>query len=247
MGAVETESVEDLSIVLEGLSGEIPESTILSIQTVLEEHTNSVVAKIFPGIHFQGTVRVTSVTPNGAFPADYYNRKRHLRLEQQQQQQQQRETQSQEDIPSVTVHYNGLVMFDRLNGTEGMNGNSLASLALETIRDRQDFVDKIHNELNDDPVLQSLVGVSTVSLPPTPSPSALPTTASIPTLPTTTQREKSDNIFGDEMNEDPTTSTIAADNVSMSTVSTVVIACWSVIGLGLLVGSMFLIFKKMRK
>ena len=245
MGAEETASVEDLSIVLEGVSGEMSKSNIKSIQTVLEEHTNSIVTTILPGIHFQGTVRVTSVTRNGAFPVDDYNRKRHLRLEQQQQQQQEeREMQPQEEIPSVTIHYNELVKFDRLDGTEDMNGYSLASLALETPYDREEFVNKIRDQFNDDPVFQSFVGVSSVSVPPP------------------TKSEKSDEsnnildeIVEDEMNEDPsttttstTTSTIESDNVSMITISTIVIACWSVIGLGLFIGAMFLILKKiMRK
>jgi len=174
MGEVETGSVEDLSIVLEGVNGEIPASTLTLIQTVLEEHTNTVVSRLFPTIHFHSTIQIMLVSPNN----NQATRKRNLRLllDQQEQQQQQEALHPQ---PSVTIQYNEVIKFKRLYGMEDLNGNTLASLALQTPDDREEFVNKIHHTLNnDDPVLQSIVSVSEVELPPTISPSSSPTSAS---------------------------------------------------------------------
>jgi len=174
MGEVETGSVEDLSIVLEGVNGEIPASTLTLIQTVLEEHTNTVVSRLFPTIHFHSTIRIMLASPNN----NKATRKRNLQLllDQQQQQQQQEALHPQ---PSVTIQYNEVIKFKRLYGMEDLNGNTLASLALQTPDDREEFVNKIHHTLNnDDPVLQSIVSVSEVELPPTISPSSSPTSAS---------------------------------------------------------------------
>jgi len=235
MGEVETESVENLSIVLAGVSGDISDSTLTLIQTVLEDHTNTVVSKLFPAIHFRSTVHIILASPNEASPGEYYNRKRNLRLLDQQE----RETLQ----PSVTIQYNELIEFKRLYGMEDLNGNTLASLALQTPDDREEFVNKIHNELdNDDSVLQSLVSVSMVELPPTISPSSMPT----PTLAPTIRRESNekDNLLAtseeDEIKGNPTTTD--DNNFPLSTI--IPIFCLVLTGLALVGGAIFVIVRR---
>jgi len=238
MGEVETESVENLSIVLAGVSGDISDSTLTLIQTVLEDHTNTVVSKLFPAIHFRSTVHIILASPNEASPGEYYNRKRNLRLLDQQE----RETLQ----PSVTIQYNELIEFKRLYGMEDLNGNTLASLALETPHDREEFVNKIHNELdnNDDSVLQSLVSVSMVELPPTISPSSMPT----PTLAPTIRRESNekDNLLTtseeDEIEGNPTSTTTDDNNFPLSTI--IPIFCLVLTGLALVGGAIFVIVRR---
>jgi len=194
MGAVETESVKGLSIVLEGVNGDIPDSTLTLIQTVLEEHSDTVVNRVFPTIHFRSTIRISLASPNNK------TRKRNLRLLLDQQQQQE----ALQQQPSVTIQYNELIEFQRLYGMEDLNAMTLASLPLETPHDREEFVNKIHNKLNetendDDPFLQSIVGVSMVELPPTISPSSSPTSTS--TLAPTT-RPATNKIMMEEEEEE---------------------------------------------
>jgi len=157
MGEVETESVEDLSIVLEGLNGDIPASTLTLIQTVLEEHTNTVVSRLFPTIHFHSTIQIMLVSPNN----NQATRKRNLRLllDQQEQQQQQEALHPQ---PSVTIQYNEVIKFKRLYGMEDLNGNTLASLALQTPDDREEFVNKIHHTLNNEEIQKDPLSLSMI-------------------------------------------------------------------------------------
>merc|ERR1711865_102416 len=113
----------------------------------------------------------------------------------------------------------------------------MGSLALETPHDREEFVNKIHNEVdnNDDSVLQSLVSVSMVELPPTISPSSMPT----PTLAPTIRRESNekDNLLTtseeDEIKGNPT-STTDDNNFPLSTI--IPIFCLVLTGLALVGG-----------
>ena len=232
---IEVESIEQLSLVLDGVS-EIPESSVTLIQTALEEHTTSVVKNIFPAIHFDSTILLLSATPNQENP------KRNLRP-------------GSQEVPSVTIIYNELVEFERVRGTENMKASTLASLAFQTRHDRQVFINKIHKmpfNDGDNNILQSLVGVSTVVLPPTQSPSSSPSKAPVPTLAPVSKIDEPSSkndlltIFGDGMAKEVSTPSALDDNVPTSTVPIVVIICWVVIGLGLLGGAVIIILKKRR-
>ena len=233
-GAAETRtvSIEQLSLVLEGVS-EIPESSIKSIEVALEEHTNSVVATILPALHFHSTIWVVSMTAND-------KASRNLRPEQ------------GPSVHSVTIVYNELVEFELLNGTEDLKASTLASLGFQTPHDRVQFVNKIHNEFsNGDPILQSLVGVSMVALPPSPSPTASPTESPVPIIaPSSISNDKKESgndiltIFGEVNEEDPN---ITPAYGSVSYVSIILIICWVAIGIGLLGGAAVLVLFALRR
>merc|ERR1711934_588834 len=224
------ESIEQLSLVLEGIR-EIPQSSVISVQTALEEHTTHIVKTIFPAIHFDSTVRLLSVTSNDGNSEPPGNRKRNLRP-------------GNHEVPSVTIVYNELVEFVRVPGTENMEASTLASLAFLTPHDRQIFVDKFHEILpndGDNTVLQSLVGVSTVALPPTQSPTPSPSKAPVLTLAPSGHIHESStendllSIFGDGMVEEVSASSVSGSNARkrMSAVFIALIICWVAIGLGI--------------
>jgi len=148
----------DLTLVLEGVA-ELPESSWSSIQTALEEHTTFVVSSIFPALHFQSAIELVAVIPNEEAPeVNRHKRGRNLR--------------PAPNTRSLTLVYNELTEFDQLPGTEDLDAGTLSALAFESSQSRKDFVDKIRREFANDSILQNLVGVSTVALPPTPRPSA---------------------------------------------------------------------------
>merc|ERR1712086_123053 len=217
----------------------------MGIQTVLEEHTNTVVSRLFPTIHFRSTVRIVLASRN----KNKATRKRNLRLLLDQQQQQE----ALQQQPSVTIQYNELIEFQRLYGMEDLNGYTLASLALETPHDREEFVNKIHNKFKADPVLQSLVSVSMVELPPTISPSSSPTSTSTLAAPTT-QRESNNegdnNVLATLEEEEiqkgnPTSSSSSStDNVPLPLSMIIVFFCLVSTGVVLVVGAIVAIVRR---
>jgi len=229
----EVESIEQLSLVLEGISN-IPQSSVILVQTALEEHTTQIVNTIFPAIHFDSTVQLLSVTSNDIS-------KRNLRP-------------SSQGVPSVTIIYNELVEFVQVPGTENMKASTLASLAFLTHHDRQIFVDKFHEIIandGDNNTLQSLVGVSTVALPPTLSPTPSPSEAPVPTLaPSGHIYESSKNdvvsIVGDSMVEEVSVTSVSDSTAEkpMSVVFISLIICCVAIGIGIIVGIMIIMLQK---
>jgi len=220
------ESIEQLSLILEGV-GKIPESCVIVIQTALEEHTTSIVKSIYPDIHFHSTIRLLSVTSNDIS-------KRNLRP-------------SSQGVPSVTIIFNELGEFQPAPGTENMKGSTFASLAFQTPKYRQAFVNKIH-EISSTNMLQSLVGVSTVTRSPTILSSSNNPEVPVPTTsrPTDDESDESpaDNdlsaIIGDGMLEDADGPSTSKDDLPMSVMFIAVI-----IGLGLITGAVAVMVKRL--
>jgi len=161
---VAIELVEDLSLVLEGVS-EIPEASWSSIQLALEQHTTSVIATVMPALHFKTQIRLFSIAPTERPPT---RERWSLRPER--------------DATSVIIFYDELVQFDHLPGTENLMAATLAGLPFKDSHDREAFVAKIHRDFDGvDPMLESLVRVSDLALPPTSPPVSMPMEAAVPT------------------------------------------------------------------
>ena len=141
--------VQNISLVLEGVAEEIPETFWKSIQTALEEHTMGVIEKQIPGLNLRSEILLTSVTVDEPAPN---RQRRNLRP----------------NLPTATIVFDELFHFDRAPGTENLKGMDLAALPFQDSKHRDAFVENIRNQLddNDHPWLGSLVGVSPLVLPP---------------------------------------------------------------------------------
>ncbi len=142
------ELVPNLSLVLWGISEDIPEENWEPIETALHEHTMAVVEREMPELHFWAEVELASVTVND--PAPHFH-KRSLQPD-------------GELIPSVTIFYDVLIHFDHVPGEEGLKGTTLAALPFADPEDRNAFVKMIHDQHNqldqENPWLQPLQSVS---------------------------------------------------------------------------------------
>jgi subtilisin-like proprotein convertase family protein len=215
------ELVEDLSLVLEGVS-EIPETSWPSIQLALEQHTASVVATVMPALHFKAQIRLFSVTATEKAPI---RERRSLRLE--------------KDTTSVTILYDELVQFDHLPGTEDLRAATLAGLAFKDSHDREAFVAKIHRDFDGvEPMLESLMNVSDLALPPTSPPVSMPTEATVPTLASDTDNNFEEISGYENDNVIPTNDPISEDGAS-NTIT--VIASYAAV-VGIWCAIMFFVF-----
>jgi len=148
--------VQNLSLKLEGVSKKIPKRLWPSLQTALEEHTNSVVATALPELNFRSEIQLVSVKLNEIKP----NRRRLV---------------PGVEVPSVTVVYDELVHYSHLPGVENLSAAELAGLAFENPDDRQAFVANIHREFDKSKSgLSTLESVSTLNLSPATTPAAKP-------------------------------------------------------------------------
>jgi hypothetical protein len=148
--------VQNLSLKLEGVSKKIPKRLWPSLQTALEEHTNSVVATALPELNFHSEIQLVSVILNEIEP----NRQRLV---------------PGDEVPSVTIVYDELVHYSHLPGVENLSAAELAGLAFEDPDDRQAFVANIQREFDKSKSgLSTLESVSTLGLSPATTPAAKP-------------------------------------------------------------------------
>jgi subtilisin-like proprotein convertase family protein len=225
------ELVENLSLVLEGVS-EIPEASWLSIQLALEQHTTSVIATVMPALHFKTQIRLFSIAPTERPPT---RERRSLRPDR--------------DATSVTIFYDEMVQFDHLPGTENLRAATLAGLPFKDSHHREAFVAKIHRDFDGvDPMLESLVRVSDLALPPTSPPVSMPTEAEVPTPASNKDNNfvgisgyESDNLVSvnDPMN-DPISEDEDEDDSSNNRNLTTIVSYAAVVGLWCAI--MFLVF-----
>jgi len=164
------ELVPNLSIIFWGISEDIPEDHWEPLQIALQDHIMDVVQRKMPELHFWAEVILADVTVNELAP--------HVRG---------RSLQPDGALtPSVTISYDVLVHFDHLPGQEGLKGTTLAALPFENPEDRDAFVMRIHDQHKhlerENPWLQSLVGVSDLTVHPNDDYDSVPSTSNISTI-----------------------------------------------------------------
>ncbi len=136
--------LQNISLVLEGVDEDIPETSWSSLQYVLEVHTMTVVDEALPGLHIFAEIHLTSVTLHNNV------RNREMRNLQ------------PTNGPFVTIVYDAMIRFNELSWTGEMLGIDLVRLPFSDSTNREAFVKKLENRLDKDrhPWLENLVGVS---------------------------------------------------------------------------------------
>jgi len=141
------EPANNLEIEMTGVD-EIPEVLWPHLQIAIQQHITSVVSRIMPTLHFLAEVRLVSVE---ADEQPENGKARSLR--------------SDDTVQSVTILFDELVQYDNTSEMEGVNAQTLASLAFNDLEDREAFVTKIHKDIDELESLESVSGLSVASTP----------------------------------------------------------------------------------
>jgi len=135
----------NLSLVATGVV-RIPKNSWSSIENVLGQHTSAVVNQRLPTTAFKSRVQIVAVEGSQKIKNGHM-----------------RNLQEDSSVPSITIVYNEWIEYT--HGTEHYDPMNLMSMAFATAEDREDFIAKIHRELDDVvPGMESLVEVSTLNL-----------------------------------------------------------------------------------
>jgi len=215
--AVSIELVANLSLELRGVTT-IPQNLWLTIQSALQEHTTSVVSTILPALHFSSEIELMSVQENDGAPN---RKKRSLRPD-------------NTDF-SVTLIYNELVQFKHIPGTEDLKAQRLAGLAFHAAQDREAFVELLHKKFD---VLESLVSVSELSQSPTSLPVEAPTEIPKPTEASNNSNSKVLWTYGEDAEHAMSANDALSDREPRGAPIALI-----VIGVGLLCGTMFVLWR----